>query len=869
MPGQGNGAALPRALDQKVMHFSRIFSVLLCFAAPGAISQTTLSNQHALSIDDMMSVEDIGAATIDPTGRWLIYERLRPYDQFDDYSFRTYAQGKTGHQLWRYDLRNGGPPGLLPGIDPRPHSFVQGFSRSGRFLAIMQYRFGNLSLGAYDVARARTVLFRETPAFSKDGSHNPVWVSDSEMIFAALPEGTQPRLTSLRAHSGRALARAWEDAWRGKTVTASEVRTMSEDQSGQQEPGRLVRADTQTGRSEILAQGLYADLRVSPDRQRLAALAVSRPRPSDPNKLREDDLRRYRLTIFDLGNGRKRLYAPDLEFFPYTMAWAPDGRHLAAYGWKSGEGPRDGRFYVVDTITGAVVRYDHIGLDLASEQERGWLQRPERTVFLGDGLAVFARPVARKEDQGPQFTYKSIRPIGLPKPDWYLLSPDGTSRNLTKDLPGVSGIPVHAGDDHLAVVADDGVYKLYRDGRRVRLTPALPGRFTFPTPGTFATRDSVVRPEFADEGLFQVADKGTARIVMVDFRDGRDGKAAVVDAPGNRAIPLAGSLSAGTILFRAEDGAISRLFLANVDAGAPPREIARINARLAEAKLGSWQLISYEVKDPEGKQPPQTIESCLLLPPDYAPGALPPVVVEVYPGIGPNCKDGAPRIDPYSVNWSPYLWAGRGFAYARLSAPRQLIRTSSGPIAGMPDLINAGVDALVARHLADPSRVGLIGFSQGGEAALYVAANSNRFKAVIAMNSWTDFFSHYFGANGLASYVYGENFGQFRRYDSTSASDTGIGRTPFEDPEAYYRNSPVFLAPRISAPVLLIHSDMDTFSMSQFDEMYGALLRSGKDARYVRYWGEGHGPSSPANIRDLWRRMDGFLKENGVGPAGH
>ena len=76
----------------------------------------------------------------------------------------------------------------------------------------------------------------------------------------------------------------------------------------------------------------------------------------------------------------------------------------------------------------------------------------------------------------------------------------------------------------------------------------------------------------------------------------------------------------------------------------------------------------------------------------------------------------------------------------------------------------------------------------------------------------------------------------------------------------------MFLAPQITAPVMLIHSDMDSFSMSQFDEMYGALLRAGKDARYIRYWGEGHGPSSPANIRDMWSRMDAFLAETGVAP---
>jgi len=63
--------------------------------------------------------------------------------------------------------------------------------------------------------------------------------------------------------------------------------------------------------------------------------------------------------------------------------------------------------------------------------------------------------------------------------------------------------------------------------------------------------------------------------------------------------------------------------------------------------------------------------------------------------------------------------------------------------------------------------------------------------------------------------------------------------------------------------VLLVHSDWDYIDMAQYDEMFGALYRAGKEARYVRYWGEGHGPSSPANLRDLWQQIDTFLLENG------
>jgi dipeptidyl aminopeptidase/acylaminoacyl peptidase len=352
-------------------------------------------------------------------------------------------------------------------------------------------------------------------------------------------------------------------------------------------------------------------------------------------------------------------------------------------------------------------------------------------------------------------------------------------------------------------------------------------------------------------------------MVMVDMRVGHEGESAIVEAPSADAEPLAGSLAKGSVLFRAEDGLVSSRLLVAAESSRL-QVIDTFNRRLDEVEFGEWRTISYEVKDPSGKLAPQVLESCVLLPPDRDDRPL-PLIVEVYPDVGPSCNNGAPKIT-FANPVSEYLWAGRGYAYTRLTMPRELIRTAQGPIAGMDELVDSGVEALAREGLIDPDRVALFGLSQGGISALYTAAHSDRFKAVIAINSWADLFSQYFGPNGIYSYAYGQDFGDFARYDSIVGSDFGIGRTPFDDPEVYYRNSPVFLAPQIEAPVMLIHSDMDSFSMSQFDEMYGALTRAGKDARYVRYWGEGHVPSSPANIRDMWQRIDDFLGEHGVAP---
>jgi dipeptidyl aminopeptidase/acylaminoacyl peptidase len=55
------------------------------------------------------------------------------------------------------------------------------------------------------------------------------------------------------------------------------------------------------------------------------------------------------------------------------------------------------------------------------------------------------------------------------------------------------------------------------------------------------------------------------------------------------------------------------------------------------------------------------------------------------------------------------------------------------------------------------------------------------------------------------------------------------------------------------------HGDQDFISIAQAEEMFSALRRVGKAAEFVRYWGEGHILSSPANIKDAWQRIFRWL----------
>jgi len=49
--------------------------------------------------------------------------------------------------------------------------------------------------------------------------------------------------------------------------------------------------------------------------------------------------------------------------------------------------------------------------------------------------------------------------------------------------------------------------------------------------------------------------------------------------------------------------------------------------------------------------------------------------------------------------------------------------------------------------------------------------------------------------------------------------------------------------------------DLGFVPMQQAEEFFVALHRLGKRARLVRYWGESHTFTSPANIREEWRQI--------------
>jgi dipeptidyl aminopeptidase/acylaminoacyl peptidase len=150
-----------------------------------------------------------------------------------------------------------------------------------------------------------------------------------------------------------------------------------------------------------------------------------------------------------------------------------------------------------------------------------------------------------------------------------------------------------------------------------------------------------------------------------------------------------------------------------------------------------------------------------------------------------------------------------------------------------------------------------LGLSQGGFASLWVATQSHRYHAVVSINGWSDLAEQFFAMPWSQILVPDEMppGGDSSRYLTPAGSDFYMGATPWSDPQRYIANSPLWRSNEVSAPVLLIHSDMDEFDDDSYQMFFSSLYMQKKDARLLIYRGEGHGSSSPANIRDMWSNI--------------
>ena len=832
--------------------------VVLALAAVLAIAPAHGANggERPFTVDDLLKLSDVGGAVARPGSDTFVWEQSPPYDSLTDF-----GAGVTG--TWQgsdYEIFVAGPEAKAPRqlFQPRRGTTYRlgGFSRDGRFLTLLALRDGQVKLSAYDFRRHRLKEFALAPRFSPlEPEPDWVWVDNRRLAVAVYPAGQGPWQLTFRRGIARHLIDSWAKSWRGKEVSVDQYDSSADD-AIHPLPGRLIVIDLVSGQIQQLASGQYAGLRSSPDGRWLAAVRQSLlPQATLEHPHLDWTNARSTLMLFSLtGVAGPREAAPELDVLPDSIQWNPSSTGLAFYASRGAEGLRGGDFWMVNPSNPKIRVVSHTGLSLTSQRARRGPQWPERAVWVGDSIAVFGRStpgqpgtLAFEDIKSNDVVDPRVQVIQVPA-HWFLLSTNSQPRDLTPDLHDVWPCPVVAGEAAFVILGDGQAWQVDAAGPPVRLFPEFRQQLR-----PFSRQDFMSLARSNGGMGFVVVGGGSETLARVYFE--RDSPALrVFTAPRETAVlALSGS---GTALLKV--GAGKGAALSIMGPGRSPISLGELNPLLDQIAETKW--VDFDYSNQEGAKPAR-LSGCLLLPTDFHRNDKYPLIVEVYPDRPGGCAAPEARqfnsMGAYPGSYSEHLLAARGFVVFRPDTGGGVSRTSEGPQAQLSKVVDRGVDAVLAAGYADPSRVGLLGFSQGGFASLWVATQSQRYQAVVSLNGWTDLVTSFFGMNWAQELVPTElpPGAHVDRYLSAAGSSFGMGGTPWQIPQRYVQNSPLWRSDAVSAPILLIHSDMDQFDDGSYKAFFASLYTQKKDARLLIYRGEGHSPSSPANIKDMWKNI--------------
>lgn len=248
------------------------------------------------------------------------------------------------------------------------------------------------------------------------------------------------------------------------------------------------------------------------------------------------------------------------------------------------------------------------------------------------------------------------------------------------------------------------------------------------------------------------------------------------------------------------------------------------------------------------------VEGLLTLPVGYQPGEKVPLLVIVHGGptgvFTQNCIIGR---GTYPVA----VFASKGYAVLRCN-----VRGSSGygkefRYANYNDWgggdyrdIMSGVDAVIEQGIADPERLGVMGWSYGGYMTSWIITQTKRFKAASVGAGVTNLMSFTGTADisdFIPDYMGGEYWEQFDRWKAHSA---------------------MFHIKGVTTPTLIQHGDKDVrVPISQGYELHNALKRQGTTVKMVVYPRQPHGLQEPKLQLDAMQRnvewFDHWLGKNG------
>ena len=276
--------------------------------------------------------------------------------------------------------------------------------------------------------------------------------------------------------------------------------------------------------------------------------------------------------------------------------------------------------------------------------------------------------------------------------------------------------------------------------------------------------------------------------------------------------------------------------------------VSRENQDVAVPPLGRTEVVRWKSADA------LEVEGLLTYPVGYEKGKRYPLLLVIHGGpMGVFSQNyiGASGLYPIAA------FTSRGYAVLRCnirgsSGYGQKFRHANyGDWGGMDykDLMT-GVDHVVAAGVADPERLGVMGWSYGGYMTSWVITQTRRFRAASVGAGVTNLMS-FTGTADIPGFL-----------------PDYFGGEPWDKLDAYRAHSAMFNVKGVSTPTLIQHGERDErVPLSQGQELYNALKRQGCTVKMVIYPRTPHGIEEPKLLLDCMQRnlewFDLYVKGNG------
>lgn len=243
-------------------------------------------------------------------------------------------------------------------------------------------------------------------------------------------------------------------------------------------------------------------------------------------------------------------------------------------------------------------------------------------------------------------------------------------------------------------------------------------------------------------------------------------------------------------------------------------------AQLAELRLGDVKDFNFTNSD--GTE----IKGYYYLPPDFDSTRKYPLIVNYYGGTSPIGRR-------FESRYPMHVYAALGYVVYILQPSGatgfgqkfSALHVNTWGIRSADDVIEGTKEFIASHSFIDPGKIGCIGASYGGFMTMYLQTRTDLFAAAVS----------HAGISSISSY-WGEGYWGYS-YSSTASA----GSYPWNNPELYLRQSPLFSADKVHTPLLLMHGTADTnVPVGESIQMYTALKILGKPVELVQVRDENH-----------------------------